>query len=41
MDKDNFEIEFTDAGLRNDERLLMLAASIFVDLQYFEKKARS
>jgi uncharacterized protein YxjI len=41
MDKDNFEIEFADPGLRNDERLLMLAASIFVDLQYFEKKARS
>jgi uncharacterized protein YxjI len=41
MDKDNFEIEFADPGLRNEERLLMLTAAIFVDLQYFEKKARS
>jgi uncharacterized protein YxjI len=40
-DKDNFEITFADPQLKNDERLLMLTAALFVDLQYFEKKARS
>jgi uncharacterized protein YxjI len=38
-DKDNFRIRFTSA-LTDDERLLVLAAALFVDLQYFEKKAR-
>lgn len=38
-DKDNFQIAFADSRLTNDERLLMLASAVFVDLQYFEKKA--
>lgn len=40
-DKDNFQIAFGDPSLNNDDRLLMLVAAIFVDLQYFEKKAGS
>lgn len=40
-DKDNFEVAFSDPGLRNTERLLILASAIFVDLIYFEKKANS
>lgn len=38
-DKDNFLVQFDEAGLSNDERLLVLAASVFIDLQYFERKA--
>lgn len=38
-DKDNFRIKFTE-NLSDEERVLMLASGIFVDLQYFEKKAR-
>lgn len=40
-DKDNFHIAFNDPRITNDERLLMLASAIFVDLQYFEKKANN
>jgi hypothetical protein len=38
-DKDNFRVRFVGAGLTPDERLLVLAAAVFVDLQYFEAKA--
>ena len=38
-DRDNFLVEFTDPKLSQDERLIIMAASVFVDLQYFEKKA--
>lgn len=38
-DADDFSIEFGDAGLTVDERTLLVAAGIFVDLQYFEQKA--
>lgn len=38
-DRDNFLIEFSDPTLTNDERKLVLAASIFIDLKYFERKA--
>lgn len=38
-DKDNFRVRYGRAGLDPTERLLILAAAIFVDLQYFEKKA--
>lgn len=38
-DKDNFRVRFTP-DLRGDERLLVLAAALFVDLQYFEKKGK-
>lgn len=38
-DKDRFRVEFEDPSLSADERLLVLAAALFVDLQYFERKA--
>ncbi len=38
-DKDKFLVEFNDPNLREDERHLILAAAIFIDMQYFEKKA--
>lgn len=40
-DKDRFMIEFNDPRLREDERSLILAAALFIDLIYFEKKANS
>jgi uncharacterized protein YxjI len=38
-DKDTFKIDFLDPSLSNPERHLLLAASIFIDLLYFERKA--
>ena len=38
-DADSFRVTFDDGALSADERLLVLAAAVFVDLQYFEKKA--
>jgi uncharacterized protein YxjI len=38
LDADNFRIQF-GAELSESERLLVLAAGIFVDLQYFERKS--
>lgn len=38
-DKDNFLVQYPEASLTSDERLLILAAAIFIDLMYFEKKA--
>ncbi len=38
-DKDMFKIEYKDQSLSAPDRLLVLAASIFVDLLYFERKA--
>ncbi len=40
-DADNFRVRFTDAKLTADERLLLLAGALFVDLLYFETKASS
>lgn len=37
-DKDSFRVTYLDA-LTQDERALVLAASLFIDLQYFERKA--
>lgn len=37
-DADTFQLEFTDPGLTAGERQLLLAAAVFVDLQYFENK---
>lgn len=37
-DKDNFRVSF-GPGLSIDERMLVLSAAVFVDLQYFERKA--
>jgi uncharacterized protein YxjI len=39
-DKDTFEIEFYNDDLSENEKKVILAASIFIDLIYFEKKAR-
>lgn len=38
-DKDSFHIAYNDPSLSNDERLLILASAIFVDLLFFETKA--
>ena len=38
-DRDNFLVEFSEASESSKERALMLAAAIFIDLQYFEAKA--
>jgi uncharacterized protein YxjI len=40
-DKDSFAVDFGDGALGEPERQLVLAAAIFIDLQYFERKARS
>jgi len=38
-DADQFKIEFLDPTLSPEQRILLLAAGLFVDLQYFERKA--
>lgn len=38
-DKDNFLVEFSEDRLTEDERKLVLAAAVFIDLSYFENKA--
>jgi hypothetical protein len=38
-DADNFRVRFNDARLTADEKLLLLAGAVFVDLLYFERKA--
>jgi hypothetical protein len=40
-DADNFRVRFTDLKLTSDERLLLLASAVFIDLLYFETKASS
>lgn len=37
-DADRFRIQFASAELGLDERSLVLAAAVFIDLQYFERK---
>jgi hypothetical protein len=39
LDADRFEVEFNDPSLKAEERSVMVAAAIFIDLQYFERKA--
>jgi hypothetical protein len=39
MDADRFRVAFESHELGADERALVLAAGIFIDLQYFERKA--
>ena len=39
LDADNFMIEFKSESLTENERLIMLACSVFTDLQYFERKS--
>lgn len=38
LDADNFAVEFQDAALNQEQRALILALSVFTDLQYFEEK---
>ncbi len=38
-DKDTFMIDFTDERLTDNERKLVLAAAVFIDMKYFEAKA--
>lgn len=40
-DKDRFRVEYTNDSLSEDERVLLLASAVFVDLLYFETKASS
>lgn len=40
-DADNFLIQVSDPALPLGHRVLLLAAAIFIDLQYFEKKAQA
>jgi uncharacterized protein YxjI len=40
-DRDNFRITFEDSMMPEHERVLVLAASLFIDLQYFERKAKN
>lgn len=40
LDADNFLITYKDPKLTEKERQLILAASVFTDLQYFERKAK-
>jgi uncharacterized protein YxjI len=39
-DADRFRVAFESPELNLDERALVLAAGLFIDLQYFEQKAR-
>jgi uncharacterized protein YxjI len=39
-DGDNFRVRYIDSRLTADEKLLLLNAAFFIDLLYFEKKAR-
>ena len=38
-DADRFRVLFQAPDLRPDERALVLTAAVFIDIQYFEKKA--
>lgn len=40
-DKDTFKVNFISPSLSNKEKLVYLAASVFIDLQYFETKSDS
>ena len=40
-DKDNFQVDFGTGALGENERRLILAAALYIDLMYFEKKASS
>lgn len=38
-DRDNFLVEYLDANLTNDERVLILVSALYIDLKFFENKA--
>lgn len=37
-DRDNFRVEFINPALTPDERMVVLAAAVYIDLMFFEKK---
>lgn len=37
-DRDNFMVEFSDPTLSQNERMLVMAASMYIDIVYFERK---
>lgn len=37
-DRDNFMVEFNDPTLSQNERMLVMAASMYIDIVYFERK---
>lgn len=37
-DRDNFMVEYGDPSLNNDERALIMAAAVYIDLMFFEQK---
>jgi uncharacterized protein YxjI len=39
-DADRFRVQFSSSELGADERALVLAAAVFIDVQYFEHKSR-
>ena len=41
LDADRFVLEFSSPSIQADERLLLLASALFIDLRYFENKAQS
>jgi uncharacterized protein YxjI len=40
-DKDTFSVEIQDPSLNEDTRRLILAAALYIDLMFFEKKAQN
>lgn len=40
-DKDTFLVEFSDPAMSQQEREMVLAAALFIDLRYFENKANN
>lgn len=41
LDADSFQIEFKSQDLTQNERLVLVAAGVFVDLTYFEQKSNN
>jgi hypothetical protein len=41
LDADNFIIEFQDPSMTVNAKRVLLSAAIFIDLEYFEQKAKS
>jgi uncharacterized protein YxjI len=37
-DRDNFQVEYLNSNLKENEKMLILVSSIFIDLLYFEHK---
>lgn len=40
-DKDTFQLEYNDPNLSADLRVVLVLAAVFIDLQYFERKAHN